>query len=123
MNSKRSVGYIGLGNIGKPSAERLIGESLNAHVFDVYRPAVDELVEKGAIGCDSPADLAYKCEHIGICVRDDHQVEQLLYGEAGNDHDAAPLRFELPRTGHAIDVGHFSRRRQINPDSSFSVLG
>ena len=79
----RNVGYIGLGNIGKPSAERLITEPFKAHVFDVYQPAVDEMVEKGAIGCASVAELASSCDHIGVCVRDDQQVEELLYGDGG----------------------------------------
>ena len=79
----QNVGYIGLGNIGRPSAERLITEPYRAHVFDVYQPAVDALVEQGAEGCVSVADLASRCGHIGICVRDDQQVEELLYGEGG----------------------------------------
>lgn len=83
MTAKRNVGYIGLGNIGKPSAERLIGGSLNAHVFDVYQPAVDELVAKGAIACASVAELSGLCDHIGVCVRDDQQVEELLSGDGG----------------------------------------
>jgi 3-hydroxyisobutyrate dehydrogenase len=83
MTAKTDVGYIGLGNIGKPSAEHLISEGLQAHVYDVYQPAVDELVEKGAVACQSVAELAGKCAHIGICVRDDQQVEELLYGEGG----------------------------------------
>lgn len=83
MTAKTDVGYIGLGNIGKPSAAHLVSEELEAHVYDVYQPAVDELVEKGAVACRSVAELARKCVHIGICVRDDQQVEELLYGEGG----------------------------------------
>ncbi len=45
------------------------------------------------------------------------------YCEAGHDHDARPLRFRLPHTGREIDAGFYSRRREINRDSSFSVLG
>ena len=83
MSERRSVGYIGLGNIGKPSAERLIGGAFAAYVYDVYQPAVDELAGKGAIGCTAVSELAGQCDHIGICVRDDGQVEDLLYGEGG----------------------------------------
>jgi 3-hydroxyisobutyrate dehydrogenase len=85
-----NVGYIGLGNIGKPSARHLICDGISAHVYDVYQPAVDELVEQGAIGCTSVAELAMACEHIGICVRDDTQVEQLLYGDGGILANASP---------------------------------
>ena len=45
------------------------------------------------------------------------------YCEGGNDHDAVPLRFELPYTKRSIDVGFYSRKRTINQESSFSVLG
>ena len=45
------------------------------------------------------------------------------YCEAGNDHDSKPLRFELPYTGHGIDAGFYSRKRELNSESSFSVLG
>jgi 3-hydroxyisobutyrate dehydrogenase len=78
-----NVGYIGLGNIGKPSARRLIGEAYRAHVFDLNQSAVDELVSEGAIGCASVGELTTQCLHIGICVRDDAQVEALLQGAEG----------------------------------------
>jgi len=43
--------------------------------------------------------------------------------EAGNDHDAAPLHFHLPYIDRDIDVGFYSRKRPVNKESSFSVLG
>jgi len=45
------------------------------------------------------------------------------YCEAGNDHDTRPLTYRLPYIDRDLDVGFFSRRREINKDSSFSVLG
>jgi sarcosine oxidase, subunit beta len=45
------------------------------------------------------------------------------YCEAGNDHDANPLKFRLEKVGHELDLASFSRLREINKDSSFSVLG
>jgi len=43
--------------------------------------------------------------------------------EKGMDHDKEPLQFKLPYTGRVIDVGFFSRKREINYNSSFSVNG
>lgn len=83
MSDKVNVGYIGLGNIGKPSARRLLGTAFSAHVHDVHAPAMEELVAAGAIACTTPAELAESCAHIGIWVRDDTQVESLLYGNTG----------------------------------------
>jgi sarcosine oxidase subunit beta len=45
------------------------------------------------------------------------------YCEGGADHDATPMKFTLPYIGRKIDVGFYSRMREINSDSSFSVLG
>ena len=83
MSTATNVGYIGLGNIGKPSALRLICDAYTAHVYDVFAPAVEELVAAGAVGCASVAELAKACSHIGVCVRDDAQVQELLHGDDG----------------------------------------
>ena len=90
MSLPSSVGYIGLGNIGKPSARHLLGKDWQLRVHDLYQPAVDELAAAGATPCGSAGELAAACQHIGICVRDDAQVESLLYGDAGIFAHALP---------------------------------
>ncbi len=45
------------------------------------------------------------------------------YCEAGNDHDNKPLRFKLPHIDKEIGVEFYSRKRMVNKESSFSVLG
>ncbi|MGI9333826.1 MAG: NAD(P)/FAD-dependent oxidoreductase [Gammaproteobacteria bacterium] len=45
------------------------------------------------------------------------------YCENGHDHDVHPFTFRLPYLQRDVDVGFYSRNREINPDSSFSVLG
>jgi len=43
--------------------------------------------------------------------------------ENGHDHDRDPLTIEGAYTGASIDLGFYSRLREINRESSFSVLG
>ena len=43
--------------------------------------------------------------------------------EAGHDHDMDPVQFYMKYTGRTFNVGFYSRLREINPDSSFSVIG
>ncbi|MGF1640353.1 MAG: NAD(P)/FAD-dependent oxidoreductase [Rhodospirillales bacterium] len=50
-------------------------------------------------------------------------AELIVRCEAGQDHDAEPVRFHLARTHRTLDLGVFSRRRPVNAESSFSVLG
>jgi len=50
-------------------------------------------------------------------------ADLVAYCEGGADHDAAPLTFTLPYIKRDINVGFYSRKREINTESSFSVLG
>jgi len=50
-------------------------------------------------------------------------AELIARCQAGHDHDAEPLEVELRHTRLRLNIGFFSRRREINKDSSFSVLG
>ncbi|MBT8371267.1 MAG: FAD-binding oxidoreductase [Deltaproteobacteria bacterium] len=43
--------------------------------------------------------------------------------EAGHDHDKDPIQFYMKHTGRMFNLGFFSRLREINQDSSFSVIG
>ena len=43
--------------------------------------------------------------------------------EGGHDHDADPVTIPLTYTRRTCDIGFFSRRRSLNPDSSYSVIG
>jgi len=43
--------------------------------------------------------------------------------EAGHDHDKDPVRFRLRHINREVSIGFYSRLREINKNSSFSVLG
>ncbi|WP_055480173.1 NAD(P)/FAD-dependent oxidoreductase [Sphaerimonospora mesophila] len=42
--------------------------------------------------------------------------------ENGRDHDTDPVQLRLPYTGHVADLGHYSRRREMN-ETSGTVMG
>lgn len=51
-------------------------------------------------------------------------MQQLIDAcEQGQDHDLQPVVFKLKYSGRAIDLSIFSRNRNINPNSSGTVLG
>ncbi len=77
------TGFIGLGNIGKPMAKRLAGSEYALTVYDINLAACAELEALGAAVAASPAVLAAQADVIGVCVRDDNDVEQVLTGEQG----------------------------------------
>jgi len=77
------VGFIGLGNIGKPMARRLVAAGLETIVLDAVQAPVDELVREGAKPARSPRDLAERVDVIGVCVRDDADVRAVIGGDDG----------------------------------------
>jgi 3-hydroxyisobutyrate dehydrogenase len=85
-----SVGFIGLGNIGKPMAMHWTGGKQPLVVFDVAPQAAADLVAAGAKAAATVAELAREAEIIGICVRDDKDVEQVLSGAGGILENARP---------------------------------
>ncbi len=69
------VGFVGLGNIGKPMALRLASD-FDLRVYDVVAEPVAELVAAGATASESVTDLA-DVEVLCVMVRDDDQVRSV----------------------------------------------
>jgi sarcosine oxidase subunit beta len=49
--------------------------------------------------------------------------ELIQYCEQGNDRDIAPFQYQMKYLKRTLDIGFFSRNREINKESSFSVIG
>lgn len=79
MSEVTRVGFVGLGNIGKPMAQRLAKtEGIELWVHDVMPEPVAELEELGARGAASVAALAAQVDVVCVMVRDDDQVRDVL---------------------------------------------
>ncbi len=74
----RAVGFVGLGNIGKPMALRLAASDLDLHVYDVAPQLLAELEAAGAVAAASVAELAATVDVLCVMVRDDEQVREVL---------------------------------------------
>lgn len=72
------IGFIGLGDIGKPMAVNLAEEGLDLSVYDIRQPVCEELAARGAKVSAGPAEMAGSCDIICVCVRDDKDVEDVL---------------------------------------------
>lgn len=77
------IGFIGLGIMGKPMAIHLVAAKHTVHVFDLTPGPVQELTEKGAVACESSAEVAEQSDIIFIMVPDTPDVEMVLFGPKG----------------------------------------
>ncbi len=92
-------GFVGLGNIGAPMAERLVKAGFETAVYDVNADALQALAELGAKTVGRCRELAAVSDVVGVCVRDDRDVEAVVYGPDGLLAGAAPgMRIALHST-------------------------
>ena len=78
-----TLGFIGLGIMGKPMAKNLINAGYNLVVLDVVKGPVDELVAMGAEAAGSPSEVASKVKKIITMLPDGPDVEKVVLGENG----------------------------------------
>ncbi len=78
-----SIGFIGLGIMGRGMTRNLLKAGFDLTVWNRTAARMDELVAEGAKAASSPADLATRCGIIITCVSDTPDVEAVLLGENG----------------------------------------
>lgn len=77
------VGFIGLGQQGRPMAINLCKDGFDLKVYDVRPEPIAELVTMGAKGARSPAEATAQAEIAAVIVLDDAQVEDVVLGREG----------------------------------------
>jgi 3-hydroxyisobutyrate dehydrogenase len=112
------AGFIGLGNIGKPMAERLrVPGNLDTTVFDLDPAPVQELVARGAVAARSAREVAERSDVIGICVPEDKHVRAVLGGPdgvlAGAKPGAVVLVHSTVLPATAIELGKEASARGV----------
>jgi 3-hydroxyisobutyrate dehydrogenase len=76
---KMSIGFIGLGLMGKPMAQNLLKAGFPLTVWNRTASKADELVRAGAKLAASPRDVAEQCDVLITIVSDPPAVEQILF--------------------------------------------
>lgn len=78
-----SVGFVGLGVMGKPMAKHVLAGGHPLTVYNRSRKAVDELVAAGAVAAASPADVARAATVVIVMVPDTPDVTAVIAGDGG----------------------------------------
>ena len=83
MQTLETVGFIGLGLMGRPMAHNLLKRGFGVVVHSRSQGPVDELVAAGAARATSPADVARRATRIITMLPDSPDVELVLEGQDG----------------------------------------
>ena len=110
------IGFIGLGNMGRPMARRLIEAGHSLVVYDTRNDATAPLVALGARLASSPQDVADRVETVMASLPEPHVVTKVAAGEGGVIHGKRVKRFiDLSTTGSrvAIEIAAMLAKKNI----------
>ena len=78
-----NIGFIGTGIMGRPMAGHLQAGGHQLYLCRHRLPPPQELIDGGAIECESPQQVAERSDIIIVMVPDTPQVESVLFGDRG----------------------------------------
>lgn len=79
----KTVGVIGLGNMGMGLAKNLIKGGFTTKGYDVYAPKCDELKGHGGVPCATPAEVGQDSDVVFVMVMNGAQALEVAFGENG----------------------------------------
>jgi 4-hydroxybutyrate dehydrogenase / sulfolactaldehyde 3-reductase len=85
-----TVGFIGLGRMGKSMASNLARKGFSLVVHDITEAPMKALAELGAKTAASPAELAPQCSIIATMLPSSKEVEETIFGPDGAMTHAKP---------------------------------
>ena len=86
----QTIGFIGLGIMGKPMSKNLLKAGYPLIVHSRSRSPVDEVVKAGARAASSPKDVAAQCDVLITMLPNSPDVEQVALGNGGIIEGARP---------------------------------
>ncbi|HEY6789489.1 MAG TPA: NAD(P)-dependent oxidoreductase [Trebonia sp.] len=90
MSGQLRAGFIGLGSQGAPMARRIVDGGFPLTLWARRPDTLAPFADTAAKTASTPAELAANSDVIGLCVRDDSDIEQVVSGEDGVLAGVAP---------------------------------
>ncbi len=79
----KTIGFIGLGEMGKPMAKNLVNAGFSLTVFDLLSQPMEEIGRLGANAARSSREVAEACTVVITMVVDIPETEQVIFGRDG----------------------------------------
>jgi 3-hydroxyisobutyrate dehydrogenase-like beta-hydroxyacid dehydrogenase len=117
-SEKNQLGFIGIGYMGRPIAQRLLKAGFRLTAYDRHRTKAEELIRYGGTVAENVAELSSNCDVVLSCLASDEAVLNIYKGADGafaNTHRGSLVidlstvnphtSQELSRLGSARGVG------------------
>jgi 3-hydroxyisobutyrate dehydrogenase-like beta-hydroxyacid dehydrogenase len=80
---KNKLGFVGVGYMGRPIAQRLLKSGFKVVAYDRNRSKAEELIRYGGIVAESVAELSSSCDVVLSCLASDEAVLHVYGGADG----------------------------------------
>ena len=78
-----NVGFIGTGKMGNPVALNILNSGHKLFVHDINKQATQNLLEEGAMWCETLLEIAKHSYIIFLCLPSHFEVEEVCFGNEG----------------------------------------
>jgi 3-hydroxyisobutyrate dehydrogenase-like beta-hydroxyacid dehydrogenase len=82
-SASSKLGFVGIGYMGRPIAQRLINSGFRLTAYDRHRTKAEELMRYGGTVADSVAELSSSCDVVLSCLASDEAVLNIYKGPDG----------------------------------------
>ncbi len=83
MNTIKNIGFIGLGNMGKPMAENLIKKGYSLNVFDLNKAVLADMASQGVTVANSPKAACQGVDMVISMLPAGQHVKSVFMGDDG----------------------------------------
>jgi len=83
LNTNKTIGFIGIGVMGKSMANHLLSEGFKLLVYSRTKEKAEDLLANGAEWKETPKEIAKNADIIITMVGYPHDVEEIYFGEQG----------------------------------------
>jgi 3-hydroxyisobutyrate dehydrogenase-like beta-hydroxyacid dehydrogenase len=80
---KSKLGFVGVGYMGRPIAQRLLESGFRLSAYDRHRTKAEELIRYGGTVAESVAELSSSCDVVLSCLATDEAVMSIYKGAGG----------------------------------------
>ena len=82
-SEKNKLGFIGIGYMGRPIAQRLLKAGFRLTAYDRHRTKAEELIRYGGTVAENVAELSSNCDVVLSCLASDEAVLNIYKGADG----------------------------------------
>ena len=117
MSGKHTLGWIGMGRMGYPMAERLLKAGNTVSIWNRTRAKAEPLAKLGGRVVETPADLA-GCDLVFVMVSTGKDLEEVCFGKGGV---AAGGKGKAPKV--IVDCSSISVQESADCRAKLQALG